>query len=154
MAQIINEPCLLCLLFTVLWTQSLKEAVNITWKGKLKIGRTQSVLSFCLGPKAKDLGITGVVVVLVRFFVWFMPYQLPPPCYPKFFKFFKLSLYLSISIYLSIYISINPFSSIFICQSINSPSPFPKYQYIIAADPGAGIGLVSTSPYIQDKCRG
>ena len=36
----------------------------------------------------------------------------------------------------SIYLS----SSIFICHSINQPLPFPKYQYIIAADPGAGIG--------------
>ena len=33
-------------------------------------------------------------------------------------------------------------SSIFICQSINRPLPFPKNQYIIAADPGPGIGLV------------
>ena len=62
---------------------------------------------------------------------------------PNFLNFLNYHcIYLSLSIYLSIYISINPFSSIFICQSINSPSPFPKYQYIIAADPGAGIGLV------------
>ena len=37
------------------------------------------------------------------------------------------------------YLSINPSSSIFSCQSINRPLPFRKYQYIIAADPGAGI---------------
>ena len=46
---------------------------------------------------------------------------------PIFYKYFK---------------SINPSSSIFFCQSINRPLPFPKYRYIIAADPGAGIGLV------------
>ena len=52
-----------------------------------------------------------------------------------------LSIYLSIclSINQSIYLSINPSSSIFFCQSINRPLPFPTYQYIIAADPGAGI---------------
>ena len=37
---------------------------------------------------------------------------------------------------------LNLSSSIFICHSINQPLPFLKYQYIIAADPGAGIGLV------------
>ena len=57
-------------------------------------------LSVCLRPKAKDLVITRVVVL--GFFVWSMPYQLPPPCYPQFFKYFK-----------SIYLSINPSSSIF-----------------------------------------
>ena len=41
---------------------------------------------------------------------------------------------------LSIYQSINPSSSIFFCQSINRPLPFPKYQYINTADPGDGIG--------------
>ena len=76
-------------------------------------------LYFCLWPKAKDLGITRVVV---GFFIWSMPYQLPPPCYPQFFKYFK-------SIYLSIYLAVF-FLSIY---------PFPKYQYIIAADLGAGI---------------
>ena len=66
-----------------------------------------------------------------------MPYQLPPPCHPQFFKYFK-----------SIYLSINPSSSIFFCQSINRPLPFPKYQYLIAADPGAGIG-----PYLDLKSK-
>ena len=41
---------------------------------------------------------------------------------------------------LLICLSINPFSSIFFCQTINRPLPFPKYQYIIAADRGAGSG--------------
>ena len=53
-----------------------------------------------------------------------MPYQLPPPCYPHFLSILNLSI------------------SIFICRSINQPLPFPKCQYIIAADPGASIGLV------------
>ena len=44
-----------------------------------------------------------------------MPYQLPPLCYPQ-----------------SIHISIHPSIRIFICQSINEPLPFPKYQYIMA----------------------
>ena len=81
---------------------------------------------------AADQGAVSslVVVLVVGFFVWSMPYQLPPPCYPQFFKYFKLSL------------STYPSSSIFICQSINRPLPFPKYQSIIAADRGAGIGLV------------
>ena len=43
-------------------------------------------------------------------------------------------IYLTLSIYLP--------SSISICQSINRPLPFPKYKYMIAADPGASIGLV------------
>ena len=60
---------------------------------------------------------------------------------PPFFKYCKLSLYLSIY-HSTLYLSINPSSSIFICQSINRPLPFPKNQYIIAADPGPGIGLV------------
>ena len=56
-------------------------------------------------------------------FVWSMPYQLPPPCYPHFLSILNLSI------------------SIFICRSINQPLPFPKCQYRIAADPGASIGL-------------
>ena len=40
----------------------------------------------------------------------------------------------------TLYLTIYPSGSIFICQSINRPLPFSKYQYIIAADPGAGIG--------------
>ena len=39
---------------------------------------------FCLRPKAKDLEITWVVVVL-GFFIWSMLYQLLPPCYPFIF---------------------------------------------------------------------
>ena len=88
----------------------------------------------CLRPKAKDLGITQVAV---GFFIWSMPYQLQPLCLPQFILYFYLS------IYLSIHLSNNQSSSIFFCQSINWPLPFPKYQYIIAADPGAGIGLVN-----------
>ena len=41
----------------------------------------KSLLRFCLQPKAKDVGITWVVV-LVGFFICSMHYQLPPPCYP------------------------------------------------------------------------
>ena len=66
---------------------------------------------------AEDLGITRVVL-LVGFFVWSLPYQLPPSCYPIFLNYH--------------YLSINPSSSIL---SINQSVPFPKYQYIIAADP-------------------
>ena len=95
---------------------------------------------YCLRPKAKDLGITWVVVlVLVGFFVRSMPYQLTPPCYPQ---FFNLSFYLSITlstylftyppITVSVYLSI----AISICQSIN--------QYSIDADPRASVGLVNT----------
>ena len=134
-------------------------------------------------------------------------YQLPPLCYAQFFKYLNYHSNLSLSIYQSIYLSFTlhsiyqsinlavflsinrllPFpkyqyiiaadpvsvllldfsfdlclinfhhhatpnflkkiklslsSSIFICQSINRPLPFPKYQSIIAADRGAGIGLV------------
>ena len=95
--------------------------------------RNYSSCCCCLRPNAKDLVITRVVVVVLvvlGFFVWSMPYQLTPPCYPQFLNI------LNLSIYPSIYLS----SSIFFCQSINQPLPFPKYQYIIAADPGAGIG--------------
>ena len=73
-----------------------------------------NVVFYYLRPKAKDLGITRVVVL--GFFVWSMPYKLSPP---QFFKYFK---------------SFYPSSSICICQSINQPLPFPKCQYIIAAD--------------------
>ena len=98
-------------------------------------------ISYCLRPKAKDLGITRVVavVIVLGFFIWSMPYQLPPPCYPPFFKYFKS---IHPSIHPHIYLFINPSSSIFFCQSFNWPLLFPKYQYIIAADPGASIGLV------------
>ena len=50
-----------------------------------------------------------------------------------------------------LYHYIFPSSSIFICQSINQPLPFPKYQDIIAADPGTGIGLVLS---VSKKCKG
>ena len=48
-------------------------------------------LCFCLRPKAKDLVITQNVVL--GFFFWSMPYQIPLPCYPQFLKnIFNLSL--------------------------------------------------------------
>ena len=53
---------------------------------------------FCLRPKAKDLGITWVVV-LVGFFIWSMPYQLPPPCYPQNFIFLPLYFIIIISLF-------------------------------------------------------
>ena len=62
--------------------------------------RTHDPGRFCLRPKAKDLGITRVVVnlvVVLGFFICSMPYR---------------------------------------------HLPFPIYQYIIAADPGAGLSLV------------
>ena len=37
-----------------------------------------------------------VVVLVVGFFVWSMPSQLPPPCYPQFFNFLKISPYLTL----------------------------------------------------------
>ena len=40
--------------------------------------------NYCLLPKAKDLNITGFVVVLLGFFIWSMHYQLPTLCYPHF----------------------------------------------------------------------
>ena len=77
-------------------------------------------------------GITWVVVVL-GFFVWSMPYQLPPPCYRQFF----LNI-LNLSIYWSIYLSIH--LALFLLSIYHQHLPFPKYQYIITADPWAGIG--------------
>ena len=56
-----------------------------------------------------------------------MPYQLPPPCYPQ---FFKISIYPSI--HLAVFFSVNLSIDLFHSLNIN----------IIAADPGAGIGLV------------
>ena len=64
------------------------------------ISKFYTILGFCLRPKAKDLGITRVVVnlvVVLGFFICSMPYR---------------------------------------------HLPFPIYQYIIAADPGAGLSLV------------
>ena len=67
-----------------------------------------------------------------------MPYQLPPPCYP--FIFPSLSLlppslsFIYLSLYQSIYLPTHLSITISICQSINWCS--------VAADPGAGIGLV------------
>ena len=61
-----------------------------------------------------------------------------------------LSIYLCIypSIYLSITLSIfhstlSTSIHLAVFLSINRPLPYPKYQYIIAADPGAGIGFVT-----------
>ena len=86
--------------------------------------RNNSSCCCSLQPKAKILGITWVVLVAVGFF--FPPIH--PPTHP--------------STHPPIHPSIHPSSSIFICQSINQPLPFPKYQYIVAADPGAGVGLL------------
>ena len=47
------------------------------------------------------------VAVLVGFFVWSMPYQLPPPCYPQFICcfIFIISIYLFfINVYLPTYV--------------------------------------------------
>ena len=61
-----------------------------------------------------------------------MTYQLPPLCYPQSLKHFKLSLFLSI--HLAVFLSVNLSIDLFHCLNINIP--------IIAADPGAGIGIV------------
>ena len=50
---------------------------------------------------------------------------------------FYLSLYLSI--HLVVFLSVN---------LINRPLTFPKYQYIIAADLGASIGLVKVGKIV------
>ena len=57
----------------------------------------------------------------------------------------RLSWNIFVSIYLSLYLSTYPSIYLAVFLSINWPLPFPKFQYIIAADPGAGIGLVK--PY-------
>ena len=64
---------------------------------------------FCLRPKAKDLGITCVVVL--GFFFWSMLYQLPPPCYP--FIFFSLTPPSPTIIYLPTYTYLPPSSNSF-----------------------------------------
>ena len=75
-----------------------------------------------------------------------MPYQLHHHATPNFLNILN---YLSnVSLFLSITLSINPSSSIFICQSINRPLTFPKYQYIIATDLGAIIGLVKVDKIV------
>ena len=53
---------------------------------------------YCLRPKAKDLRITRVVV-LVGFFVWSVPYQLPPLCYPQFLYFYYLNILFLLFLY-------------------------------------------------------
>ena len=53
---------------------------------------------YCLRPKAKDLRITRVVV-LVGFFVWSVPYQLPPLCYPQFIYFYYLNILFLLFLY-------------------------------------------------------
>ena len=82
---------------------------------------------FCLQPKAKDLGIIWVVLVL-GFFVWSMLYQLSPPCYPQSLKI-SYNIIPTVSIYQSInhsiYLSIDtllpqtrePVSALFISNS-------------------------------------
>ena len=60
--------------------------VNIILSWFLLLTLILEFICFCLRPKAKDLGITWVVLV-VEFFVWSMHYQLPPPCYTKFYYF-------------------------------------------------------------------
>ena len=52
---------------------------------------------YCLRPKAKDLGITWVVVVL-GFFIWSMLYQLPPLWHPHHFSLSHFSLPLSLTL--------------------------------------------------------
>ena len=65
-----------------------------------------------------------------------MLYQLPPPCYPIIFPSLSLT---SLSYFPSYHFSIPP-------SSLSLPTyvyiPIPIYLCIIAADPGAGIGLV------------
>ena len=109
----------------------VKQVRICTWAGWgwILTLRLASFLFCCLRPKAKDLGITRVVV-LVGFFVWSMPDQLPPLCYPHFFNFYKFFIFynyhwiLSIThlsifaIHVSVYLSI----TISICQSINQYS--------------------------------
>ena len=100
-------------------------------------------ICFCLEPKAKDLGIIWVVILLLipGFFVWSMLYQLPPTCYPFIFP----TLFHT-------YILTYPYIPSYLCLLTNIyqhmstyhhlPLPIPKYRYIIAADTGTGIGLV------------
>jgi len=59
-----------------------------------------------------------------------MPYQLHQRATPNFFTYFKLSIYPSI--HLAVFFSVNLSIDLFHSLNIN----------IIAADPGAGIGLV------------
>ena len=48
---------------------------------------------YCLPQMAKDLGITWVVVLVVGFFVWSMPYQLSLQFYPQIYLFFYLNVF-------------------------------------------------------------
>ena len=59
-----------------------------------------------------------------------------------------MSIYLPSSTYLRITTYVNRPTYIYLPTNVNLPSsiylslPIPKYEYLIAADPGAGIGLV------------
>ena len=95
----------------------VKQVRICTWAGWgwILTLRLASFLFCCLRPKAKDLGITRVVVLV--FFVWSMPYQLPPPCYPQFFKYLNLSNYPSI--HLAVFFSVNLLICLFHSLNIN-----------------------------------
>ena len=87
---------------------------------------------YCLRLKAEDLGITWVVVVVLGFFVWSLHYQLQPPCFPFIFTYISPSP-----------LSLTPFSTyVNLPSSTYLPLPIHKNQYIIATEPGDGIGLV------------
>ena len=85
-----------------------------------------------------------------------MLYQFPPPCYPFIFPSLCVtspspshSNHLTLSLSLSLLpLSHSSFSSLFhsslsLPLSCLSLLPIPNYQYIIAADLGAGFGLVN-----------
>ena len=147
----------------------------------------------CLRPKANDLGITRVVVVLVVglfvskthttslflslcifyyfFFLFIIFYH---HIYLSFYYIcLRTQAYLSKSIYINIltfdnlptYTNLHQHTYLPTCFLTNTyqpmsthhlpthlPVPIPKYQYIIAADPGAGVGLVFTVKLIQKGC--
>ena len=134
--------------------------------------------TYCgLRPKAKDLGITQVVVVLVGFFVskthatslylfalllyfqfvdlptylyqyTYLPTYLPMTTHQPIYPYQLTSTYLStyIDTPTHLFLLTNTYQPI--PTHVNLPSstylplPIPKYQYRIAADPGAGIGLI------------
>ena len=85
---------------------------------------------FCLRPKAKDLGITWVVVL--GFFVWSMLYQLPPAWHSHYFSPPPLShnsLFLPLSLsLLPVSLSLLPVSlsllPVSLPLSLTTPSPY------------------------------
>ena len=111
--------------------------MRLSWKWVCDIELLELLLSAAKGQRPRNYLSCSCCWIFHLIYALSTSTTVLPLIFLNILNYHSIYLFIHPSIFHFIYISIH----LAVFLSINRPLPFTKYQYIIAADSGAGIGL-------------